>query len=288
FDAFVIIDADTVVSANLLAVLSDYLAAGQTVIQAYYTVLPLAGSRAERLRQAALALVHYLRPAAKTALGASCGLKGNGMCFARAVIARFGWPTCGLAEDVEFHLQLVAQGVRVAFAQDAVVMAEMPASLRGAQTQNARWERGRLATIRGSALPLLGAGLARRDRVALDAGIEQLVPPLSVAIGASLLLAALALALHATLLALSLATALAVIAAYVVEGLVLARMPWRVWLALANAPTYIAWKGLLYGRVLLGRRETAWIRTARHGMTPSARDAASIEGRAAAPDGSPH
>lgn len=268
YDAFVVLDADSTVSPGFFTAMAAELAAGGRVIQAYYTVLSLHGSRAEALREIALALVHYLRPLAKTVIGASCGLKGNGMCFSAGVLRRFGWPTAGLAEDVEFHLQLIAAGIGVTFVPAAVVYGEMPSSLARANTQNLRWEAGRLATLRRQALPLLIHGLRRRNVVALDAAIEQMMPPVSVpallaaaAFGAGLLLRAPVLWLLA-------AAFLAVLALYVLAGVILARVAPRRCLALLYAPVYAVWKATLYARALVGRGERHWIRTARSGQAP--------------------
>lgn len=263
FDAYVIVDADSVLSANFLHAMNRRLEAGARAVQAYYTVLPLRGTVAESLRAAALALVHYLRPAGKAALGLSCGLKGNGMCFDRSVVERFGWPVTGLAEDVEMHLLLVAAGERVAFAPEAVVRAEMPATLGGARGQNLRWEAGRLAALRRQALPLLRRALVRRDPVALDAALEQVVPPLSVPV----LLAGLGLVagvlLRVPAVVGTAAALLVLLGLHVLAGLALARAPGRAYRALAMAPLYMGWKAGIYGRALLGRAERRWVRTAR-------------------------
>jgi hydroxymethylpyrimidine/phosphomethylpyrimidine kinase len=48
------------------------------------------------------------------------------MCFAAPVLERFSWRWFTLAEDVEFHLALVGAGIRVDFAPEAEVLAEMP------------------------------------------------------------------------------------------------------------------------------------------------------------------
>ena len=267
YDAYVVLDADSTVSPNFLEAFNDRLSAGAAVVQAYYTVLPLRGTRSESLREAALALVHYLRPAAKMALGASCGLKGNGMAFSRAVLDRYGWPAAGLAEDVEFHLELVRAGIHVEFAPEAVVRAEMPASLAASESQNLRWEAGRLATLRRQALPLLVNGLRRRDLAACDAAIEQCVPPLSipVAMAGLCLIAGLALQLQAVwITALVLLVALAL---HLVSGLLLARVSGRVYRSLLHLPVYIAWKVALYARALAGRRQRAWVRTEREGLS---------------------
>jgi 1,2-diacylglycerol 3-beta-glucosyltransferase len=263
YDAYLIVDADSVVSANTLSALNDRLTAGAEVIQTYYTVLPLHGTRAESLRTAALALVHFARPAAKAVLGASAGLKGNGMCLAGAVIERFGWPSNGLAEDVECHLTLVRAGLRVAFAPEATVQGEMPSSLGGSGGQNLRWEAGRLSAARRQALPLLRQGLARRSFAVLDAAAEQLVPPLSIPVTLAVVCLAAGLAIGATPVWLMAAAMLTIIAAHVITGLLTARVPPRVYRALLYAPVYLAWKSVLYARALAGRHERRWVRTER-------------------------
>src|SRR5438477_17216 len=180
FDAFVILDADSVVSRNFLRSMDARLASGAQVIQAHYSVLNADEGSVAGLRSAALAAVHYLRPLGRAALGLSCGLKGNGMCFAASVIDRFGWDWYTLAEDVEFHLTLVRAGIRVDFAPEASVMADMPVSLGQAVSQNQRWERGRLQLVREHVPALLLDALRRRSFVRLDAAVEQLIPVLSV------------------------------------------------------------------------------------------------------------
>jgi hypothetical protein len=51
---------------------------------------------------------------------------------------------------------------------------------------------------------------------------------------------------------------------YLVVGLRLARAPKNVYLALLSAPGYVIWKTLQYGRVLVGKKDQEWVRTARN------------------------
>src|ERR1051325_5742949 len=115
------------------------LSSGSQVIQAYYSVLNAAASPLATLRYIALAAIHYLRPLGRSVLHLSIGLKGNGMCFSAPVLERFGWNWFTLAEDVEFRLALVRAGLRVDFAPDTWVLANMPVTLDQAASQNARW-----------------------------------------------------------------------------------------------------------------------------------------------------
>ncbi|HEU5318507.1 MAG TPA: glycosyltransferase family 2 protein, partial [Chloroflexota bacterium] len=189
YDAYVVLDADSVVSANFLAAMDARLEQGSRVVQAYYTVLNAGESALAALRYAALAAIHYARPLGRAALGLSCGLKGNGMCFAAEVLEGRGWTAHGLAEDVELHLALVAEGLRVDFAPEATVLADMPVSFRQAAAQNRRWERGRVDVLRGVVPRLLLRGVVGRSPVRLDAALEQLIPPISVPVALGGLLA---------------------------------------------------------------------------------------------------
>jgi 1,2-diacylglycerol 3-beta-glucosyltransferase len=263
FDAYVVLDADSVVSANFLRSMDARLSAGSLVIQAHYSVLNASESALAGLRAAALAAVHYLRPMGRLVLGLSCGLKGNGMCFAAPIIERFGWEWCTLAEDVEFHLALVRGDIRVDFAPEACVMADMPVSLRQSASQNERWERGRLQLVVEHVPELVMDGLRRRSLLRLDAAAEQLVPPLSVpfALGLVCMIAAVALGSVPGLVLAGLALVGQVV--YLLAALTLVGAPASTYLALGIAPVYVGWKLGLYARALVNRRGTDWVRTAR-------------------------
>jgi 1,2-diacylglycerol 3-beta-glucosyltransferase len=263
YDAFVILDADSVVNTGFLRAMDARLEAGAHAIQAYYSVLNAADSPVSALRYAALAAVHYLRPLGRCVLGLSCGLKGNGMCFSASVLRRFAWNWFTLAEDVEFHLALVQAGLRVEFAPEATVLADMPVTLAQADSQNHRWERGRLELLRSQGRSLLRQSLSRRSPVPLDAVIEQLIPPLSVPIALGGACLVVALPLGAQLAAWLAGLSLVGQAGYILVSLGLVRAPWQAYRALGFAPLYAVWKVGLYARALAPQRRSAWVRTSR-------------------------
>jgi cellulose synthase/poly-beta-1,6-N-acetylglucosamine synthase-like glycosyltransferase len=281
-DAYVILDADSVVSSNLLSVLDAYLAQGAQAVQVYYGMLDGHESWRSALREAAFALYNGLRPRGRDALGWSAGLRGNGMCFTAALIARHGWRAFGLAEDAEFHLQLLEDGIHVRYSPEARVRAEMPATLRAARTQHQRWERGRLQLLRTHGPRLLRTALLTRDLAVLDALTEQLVPPLSVLTGLITLCFAVTGAAHwrgARHLA---GAMLGGEVLYVTAGLRLAGARPRTYAALALAPLYIVWKIVLYGAAAAHLSDARWIRTPRRSARSSA------DGPAAFPAASTH
>jgi cellulose synthase/poly-beta-1,6-N-acetylglucosamine synthase-like glycosyltransferase len=263
YDAYVVIDADTVVQPDLLRRLDARFEAGSQVVQVYYTVLNVGESPVAALRYAALAAVHYLRPLGRARLGLSCGLKGNGMGFLAPVLEQHGWEWFTLAEDVEFHLALVAAGLKVDFVPETTVLADMPVTLAQAASQNERWERGRLEMLRERGSRLIADGLRQRDPVRLDAVVEQLIPPISVPVVLAGAVLAGSILVRARLAAILAGFSLGGQLGYVVAGLMLARAPWRVYRALAYAPAYVGWKVWLYARSAAARGAAPWIRTAR-------------------------
>jgi cellulose synthase/poly-beta-1,6-N-acetylglucosamine synthase-like glycosyltransferase len=272
-DAVVILDADTRMAPNVLRMVDGALAEDRAAWQTYYTVRDPDLSPSVAVRHAALVLRHYVRPLGRTALGASCGLFGNGMVFRWDVIAKRAF-SAHLTEDVEFQLELLLAGERVGFLPDAIVEAEMPTSLEAARTQNERWELGR-AQLAKRYVPALLARAARpgaEHRVAsVDAALDQLVPPLSVLFAATTATAGAAVALRGrggSLVgrlgaALSVAS-LAAFAIHVVGGLRVARVPGSVYAALLHAPRVVVWKVVLWLRVLVRPDRVTWARTRRN------------------------
>lgn len=271
-DAVLFLDADSVISQNFLTVMDARLARGERAIQAYYAVRHPERSRSVSLRYAALAVLHYLRPQGRMVLGGSTGLKGNGMVFTADIIKKHEW-SASLTEDIEYHMALILDGERVTFAPDAIVWAEMPETLGDSQTQNVRWERGRIEMIRGYVPHLLEQAYERKSFILFDAAMEQIIPPFSILAGASLGSAIYALLLPQTGeslpwhrkrgVGLGLFLILGQVI-YLFAGLILARAPKEVYIALLDAPRFMLWKIWLYVRILLGFDNKGWTRTKRN------------------------
>jgi 1,2-diacylglycerol 3-beta-glucosyltransferase len=261
-DAVAIVDADCTVAPNLLSALEARLRAGEGAVQAVYQVANPSSSATAGLRYASFALVNLVRPLGKVTLGLSAGLFGTGMAFRRDVLADRPWKARSLVEDQEYHLGLVAAGVRVAFADDTWVRSDMPTSLGRSRSQQLRWDAGRGGLIRAWTPKLLAAAARHRDPARAHAALEALVPPQSVLLAANAAGAAVALRGSSRARRAGLAN-LAMQAAFVTGGLALARAPATVWRALAFAPAMAVWKLVLLSRLLRGATPRQWVRTPR-------------------------
>ena len=272
FDSVVIVDADTSLDPEFLRHIAAAMDAGATVAQGFYGVRDVAGSSSSALRYAALACRHHLRPLGRTRLGGSSGLYGNGMAFDRDLMSGRRW-SGHLTEDMEFQMDLVLDGRRVAYVPGARLEAEMPGSLETSTSQNERWELGRIQVARTYLprfLDRLRQGANPGRAADLDAIFDLLVPPLSVLViaDAAVTLGSVAACvlrgrpIDKVNLAISGAASVALVV-HVFGGLRSVRAPRIVYRSLLQAPQMIAWKTLLYLRVLRKPEEVTWQRTTR-------------------------
>ncbi len=272
-DAVVVVDADTLVSPNLLHAFAARLRQGAHAVQAHYGVSNPDASWRTRLMAIALALFHKVRSMGRERLGVSCGLRGNGMCFTHSVIRQVPHEAFSIVEDLEYGIRLGQAGHRVHYAWEAEVLGEMVSSEKAARSQRRRWEGGRLAMARSFGLPLLGEALRKGDKVLLDLAMDLLVPPLSyVALGtvaSGVAAAGISLWLGGVAVSAWVAGAcLFALATYVLRGWWISGMGARGLLDLALAPVYVVWKlWLVVSRP--EEKKGEWVRTARESQKPS-------------------
>jgi cellulose synthase/poly-beta-1,6-N-acetylglucosamine synthase-like glycosyltransferase len=259
FRHFVVVDADSELDAGFLDAIRRHFAAGADVVQARYTVLNAGDSLRTRFMELALAAFNVLRPRGRAALGFSAGLLGNGFALRREVLQALPYAAGSIVEDLEYHLVLVFHGATVAFADEARVRGEMPASGAGVRQQRLRWEGGRLRMLLEHA-PGLASDLLRGRGRAAEPLLDLLLPPLAYQ---AALLGALAL-LPLDWARLAGLAGLAVLALHVLAATIVCRLPASRLLLLACAPLYVAWKILLLpATVAAAARDHPWVRTAR-------------------------
>ena len=259
FDAFFVVDADSVVDSNLLLEVVRLFRAGADGVQVRYLVFNSEDSVRTRLMNVAFMAFNILRARGRERMSLSVGIFGNGFGLSRATLEAVPYDAHSLVEDLEYHLELVRAGKEIVFADSTRVRAEMPAGGRGASTQRARWEGGRLGIAIRNLPRLLGGIIAGKLRL-LEPSLELLLLPL---------------AFHVTLLGMtalmpfSIARiyalfALALVALHVVAGILVGGGDWRDFAALLSAPFYVAWKLAALPRILESARSVApWVRTNR-------------------------
>jgi cellulose synthase/poly-beta-1,6-N-acetylglucosamine synthase-like glycosyltransferase len=270
-NAVLVVDADTLVSPNLIAATKRTLEQGADATQCRYELaLPEPATRTgrphplTRLRSLSFRGMNVLRARGRAGLGFSTGLFGNGFALTADTLKRVPFDANSIAEDVEYHTKLVRAGVPVYWVEDAYVHAHTPATGAAQAKQEARWEGGRLR-VASRATGRLSSALFRGNWRALETLADVWSLPLSRGILALLL--TLALAVHWLHVFALICACVAVL--YVVVAAVLGGEPGRDLLALAAAPVYLMWKAMITPLVLRQSRSRAeWARTEREAPQP--------------------
>jgi cellulose synthase/poly-beta-1,6-N-acetylglucosamine synthase-like glycosyltransferase len=262
-DAVAVVDADSVVSANLLESFAARIEAGACALQAHYGVLNATDSWRTRLMAIALGSIHKVRSRARDRMGLSCGIRGNGWCVTHALLDKVPYRSFSLTEDIEFGIDLGLAGYRVAYCDESHVNGEMVTTEHAARSQRQRWEGGRIGLIREKVPALLRAAVARRSLVCLDLAFDLLVLPLSYVVvnvvGIITIGALNPEGFRSALLTVGLIDLLA-LAVYVCRGWMLSGIGIvGIW-DLLRVPVFLFWKLLI---IRAEPKPNTWIRTKR-------------------------
>ena len=258
FDAFIVLDADSVVETNFINRFSALFGNGANAVQCRY--LPKAPDESLRSRLMNLALIafHVIRPRGRAMLGFSSGIFGNGFGLSRHALEVVPYHPGSIAEDLEYHISLVRQGITVTFENNTTVRTLFPHDERTASIQRSRWEGGRFRVMADN-VPNLVKEVFQGNRFCLEVLFDLLTLPLGY---------------HVTLIALSAITpsafgriyacfAICVVGFHVISAIITAgsRQDFK---ALLVAPFYILWKIARLPLILktTGKNAT-WVRTPR-------------------------
>lgn len=268
YDAVVVVDADSIVSNNLLKVMNTYIEEGAEVVQGYLTVASKPDVWTSEIIRIGFTLFNYVRPIARRAIGYPAGLRGNGMCFAMEVIKKVPWDAYSLTEDLEYGIKLLLNDVNVTFAPEAIGYNEVPESADNAESQRERWEMGRLPILKKYFGKLFRQAIKKRSFKIFDTLVDLVIPPLVNMMIVAVGMAAVSLMLWsigAPLLWFWLW--LGVIGLGVMHallGLHAAGVGWSAYQSLLYVPRYALWKIYIYAKILLfNGRTKEWVRTSR-------------------------
>lgn len=267
YDAILVFDADSRVDPAFLQHINAALNGGAQVIQGRHVISNPSASTFSALADADMRLNNRVRNQAKANLGLSARLMGDAMCFHRRVLETYPWlDASSLAEDREYGIYLVTQGIRAAYVPEAVSAGQATTRWKDAGPQRLRWYGGVFELQRRYVGPLLVAALRGRNLAALDLALELLLPPFSTlallaagATVASAILAALGLTTWTVFVVAACLTMLAV--AFPLAGLAAERAPANAYRALLHGPAYALWRIWIGLRVALRRGNVPWVRT---------------------------
>lgn len=265
-DAFVVIDADTTLNADFLKAMDRRITGGEMAIQGYYDVVNPELSPMASLSYLGFVISRNLRFKGRTRLGWSNNLLGNGMCFSNEVIARFGWKATSIVEDLEYAVLLQLKGIKVSFAPEARIFAEIPKTFRESKIQRSRWDIGKFQLRNKYFGQLVHMALKTRDLSYLDTAMELVIPPFSLFVIIAFASFGLFMSILYNGISLLFSIWLIIILAqiaYTLLGLAIAKASWKTYKNLIYAPFFILWRvnTVIWGYLFkIGKQ---WLKTER-------------------------
>ena len=256
--AFAVVDADSTVSAGFVRAMQRGLAAGAQALQCRYEQ-DGGVATADRLRMLAFRGMNVVRGRGRAAWGCSSGIFGNGFVLTAALLDKVPYMASSIAEDAEHHAAMVAHGERVWWVEDARVTAPLAATRAAHDSQEARWEGGRLRVGLSVAPQLLGA-LLRGNLQAAEALVAALSLPFSLGVVAAIVCLSLPVG-WSRIYGIG---CVMVSLLYLATAAQLGEHPAREWRALLAAPAFVVRKLLLLPRIVTqAGKGAAWVRTGR-------------------------
>ncbi len=183
YDVITVFDADNLVSSNYLYEMNRQLCKGHTVVQGYIDSKNPFDSWITCSYSIAFWLSNRTFQLPRYNLGLSCGLCGTGFCVDISVLKKIGWGATCLTEDLEFTMKLALNGMKVAWAHEAIVYDEKPLTLMQSWRQRKRWMQGHADCASRYLGPLLKRAFREGDLAAFDCAVYLFQPIRFIFIG---------------------------------------------------------------------------------------------------------
>lgn len=143
FDGYLVFDADNILEPNYIFEMNKTFSEGTRIVTGYRNSKNYAdnwisaGYSLWFLRES-----QYLnRP--RYLLGTSCAVSGTGFGFLHEVLEKIGcWNYYLLTEDIEFTIDCVISGEKIAYCESAVLYDEQPTDFKQSVLQRLRWAKG--------------------------------------------------------------------------------------------------------------------------------------------------
>ena len=179
YDAYIIMDADNLLSANYLTVMNNELSAGNGIVQGNIR------SRNPKVNWVTRTIhVDYITrnrfmklPRQSKKL---CVFMEPGICISREVLDRVPFDAVTISEDIEYTSKLSCAGIHIKWVYDASIYEEKPTTFKIAFKQRQKWMLGHTIVMKRYTGKLFGTALRRGNTIAWDCATYILVPALTL------------------------------------------------------------------------------------------------------------
>jgi len=270
YDAFVVIDADTVASPNLLSAFNNRLILGQKVIQCRYLFDNADTNSLSYLLHVGKCIENSLLWESKCRLGFPVILQGNGMCIASEVLDSHPWEAFSITEDTEYSFFLIRNSVRIYFAHETEVSSPPAALYSQTSKQRARWASGNFELSRKHVPRMILDGLKSGRIECVDAAFTPILNSKLTLLMVSTATLAASVFLHFIKAAKVPPTTLiwsgsvfGLVIFYFAVGVAISKFSLRRARLLLLSPVSLLYLSLVSSLALLKRKHKIWVRTPR-------------------------
>ncbi len=267
YNAVLIVDADSVVESGTLRELDRAIQQGARIMQCYNGLANPDNRWFTRLMDVSRTFGNEVLGPAKEKIGLSSHLMGNGMCFVRDVIEKYGWDAFTVGEDWEYYAKLVMKNERIAFVNKARVYHRESVDLEQATSQRLRWSSGRFAVAAKYGTRLLLNGMKSGSILKTDAALPLLLPNPSLGISLTILMFVIVLVIplsgYRGLFTGWFGLLVILQLAFFLVGVMFVKNRKEKLLALLFAPVFLLWKSGLDLLSVAGIGRKYWVRTER-------------------------
>jgi cellulose synthase/poly-beta-1,6-N-acetylglucosamine synthase-like glycosyltransferase len=183
YDVISVFDADNLVASNYLFEMNKQLCKGHKVVQGYIDSKNPFDSWITCSYSIAFWLSNRIFQLPRYYLGLTCGLCGTGFCIDISVLKKIGWGATCLTEDLEFTMKLALNGMKVAWAHNAIVYDEKPLTLKQSWHQRKRWMQGHADCAARYLPPLMRKAFKEGDLSSFDCSIYLFQPVRFIFVG---------------------------------------------------------------------------------------------------------
>ncbi len=147
YDAYIVLDADNLVSTRFFRAINRRLNEGHEFMQCYLGCKNPDDSWISRSYSVAYWLSNLTYQKAHMRLGLSAQMGGTGMVFRPAILNEIGWPVNSLTEDLLITTEyMIKTGRSACWVHDARIYDEKPLKLKESIVQRTRWMQGHMRT----------------------------------------------------------------------------------------------------------------------------------------------
>lgn len=143
YDAFIILDADNVISPNLISRMNDAYQSGYDLGCGKRENKDWNASTVCGAAALTFSIINTIQNKPKANLGMNVTLSGTGFFFRSEILREYnGWPFHTLTEDYELTNYSIVNNLKSTYLEDAIFYDEQPLKLRQSIVQRTRWIKG--------------------------------------------------------------------------------------------------------------------------------------------------